>query len=240
MAAEAVASRATPASVLLMAAAVAVAWLLGRGAQEGLGLTPPQRRGLGFAAFCGGFLGAKLPFALLHPAGPLAAPAWLSDGRTVLGGLVGGYLAVEAAKALFGVTVKTGDGFAVPVAAAVGVGRLSCLFARCCYGVPTALPWAVDFGDGLGRHPTQAYEAAFHLAAACALSALRRRGLFPRQLMKLYILAYLAYRFLSEFIRPEPRLLGPLSAYQAAALALAPVFAGLWVLDAHAPAPEGA
>ena len=233
-------AHATLTSAAVMCAAVAVGWYLGRGSQEGLGLSPSQRRWLSFAAFCGGFLGAKLPFAVIHPGGPFSPPAWLSDGRTILGGLVGGYLAVEAAKSLLGVRVKTGDGFAVPVAAAIGVGRLSCFFARCCYGVQTALPWGVDFGDGLRRHPTQAYETAFHLAMAGVLAALRRRGLFPRQLMKLYILSYLAYRFLTEFIRPEPRLVGPLTAYQTAALVLAPVFAGLWVLDAHAAAPREA
>lgn len=240
MSTEAVASHATAVSAALTAAAVAVAWGLGRGAQAGLGLSPFQRRALSWGAFCGGFLGAKLPFALLHPAGPLALAAWAADGRTILGGLVGGYAGVEAAKAFSGVTVKTGDGFAVPVAAAVGVGRLSCFFAKCCYGAPTALPWGMDFGDGLRRHPAQLYETAFHLGAAVVLASLRRRGLFPRQLVKLYILAYLGYRFLSEFIRPEPRLLGPLTAYQAAALFLAPVFAGLWVLDSAAPAPREA
>ena len=28
------------------------------------------------------------------------------------------------------------------------------------YGTPTALPWGVDFGDGVPRHPVQLYEAA--------------------------------------------------------------------------------
>ena len=28
------------------------------------------------------------------------------------------------------------------------------------YGTPTSLPWAVDLGDGVGRHPVQVYESA--------------------------------------------------------------------------------
>lgn len=231
-------SGANLASAVVMLAALAVAWALGRGAKEGLGLPSAQRLTLSVGAVCGGFLGAKLPFAAA--AGLFSKAAWLSDGRTVLGGLVGGYLGVEAGKALLGLHLKTGDAFAVPAAAGIGVGRLSCYFARCCYGTPTAMPWGTDFGDGVLRHPAQLYEMGFHLAAAGALWDLRRRGLFRRQLMKLYILAYLAYRFLSEFIRPEPRLMGPLTAYQAAALALAPVFAGLWVLDARPPAAREA
>ena len=61
---------------------------------------------------------------------------------------------------------------------------------------------------------------------------MQQRGLFRGQLIKLYILAYLAYRFLTEFIRPEPRLLLGLTGYQWACLALAPVFVWLWWRDA--------
>ena len=55
--------------------------------------------------------------------------------------------------------------------------------------------------------------------------------MFRQQLIKLYILSYLVYRFASEFIRPEPRMVGPLTGYQIAALLLMPVFVGLWVHD---------
>jgi prolipoprotein diacylglyceryltransferase len=66
------------------------------------------------------------------------------------------------------------------------------------------------------------------------LLALQRRGLLRGQLVKLYILCYLAYRFLTELIRPEPRLLLGLTGYQWAALALAPIFVWLWWRDARA------
>ncbi|MBW8886110.1 MAG: hypothetical protein JF612_15355, partial [Planctomycetia bacterium] len=48
-----------------------------------------------------------------------------------------------------------------------------------------------------------------------------------------YILTYLAYRFFTEFIRPEPRLLFGLTGYQWAALCLAPLFIWLWWNDAR-------
>jgi phosphatidylglycerol:prolipoprotein diacylglycerol transferase len=87
-------------------------------------------------------------------------------------------------------------------------------------------------GDLLPRHPTQLYEAGFHLAAAGLLFSLQRQQLLRGQLVKLYILMYLSYRFVSEFIRPEARLWLGLSGYQWACLALAPVFAYLWRQDA--------
>lgn len=53
-------------------------------------------------------------------------------------------------------------------------------------------------------------------------------------MIKLYLLSYLAYRFATEFIRPEARLLWGLTGYQWAALLLAGLFAALWLRDARA------
>lgn len=130
--------------------------------------------------------------------------------------------------------VKTGDSFAVPVAAAVAVGRLACFIGGCCYGKPTGLPWGVVFHDGIPRHPTQLYEAAFHASAAAFLVWCERRGLFRLQRIKLYFMAYLVYRFFTEFLRPEPIVALGLTAYQWGALLLLPVFAWLWHRDAPA------
>jgi phosphatidylglycerol:prolipoprotein diacylglycerol transferase len=178
-------------------------------------------------------LGAKLPYLLLDWEGMLSGRAWFDNGKTILFGMVGGYFGVELAKALLDVRIKTGDSFAVPVAVAIAIGRLACFEAGCCFGRETALPWGVDFGDGLPRHPTQLYEAAFHLAAAAGLAVLQRRGLFRGQSIKLYFLAYFAYRFATEFLRPEPRLWLDLTGYQWAALAFSLLFVGLWRHDAQ-------
>jgi phosphatidylglycerol:prolipoprotein diacylglycerol transferase len=179
-------------------------------------------------------IGAKLPFVLSDWPGLVSGRAWLDNGKTIMFGLVGGYLGVELAKAILDVKVKTGDSFAVPVAVAIAIGRLACFQGGCCFGSPTALPWGVDFGDGVARHPTQLYESAFHVAAAATLLVLQRRGLFRGQLIKLYFIAYFVYRFATEFIRPEPRLWLDLTGYQWAALALVPLFVVLWAHDARA------
>ena len=131
------------------------------------------------------------------------------------------------------IRVKTGDSFAVPVAASIGIGRLACFSAGCCHGTVTALPWGVDFGDGLERHPTQVYESLFHLSAAAVLAVMHQRHVYPGQLIKLYIISYLAFRFATEFIRPEPKLGLGLSFYQWSALAFVPMFLALWVVDAR-------
>ena len=222
----------------LMLLALATGAALGRRPQRSLGLGRWERLGLGLGAFCGGMIGAKLPFVIADWEGLLSGRAWLDNGKTIVFGLVGGYFGVEVAKRVLEIRVKTGDAFAVPVAAAVAVGRLACFSGGCCYGVATTLPWGVDFGDGLRRHPTQLYEFAFHLGAAIGLAWLRRRGVFRGQLIKLYILGYLAYRFLTEFIRPEPPLALGLTGYQWSTLALIPIFAALWAQDRRRSLPE--
>src|SRR4051812_17963654 len=138
-----------------------------------------QRALLSLAAFAGGTLGAKLPFALTSGDGWLTSSAWLADGKTVTTGLAGAYLAVEAVKWVLGVKAKTGDSFALPLALALAVGRWGCFCNGCCAGTPTTLPWGVDFGDGVLRHPTQVYESLFHLGMAGILALCLWRGLFP-------------------------------------------------------------
>jgi phosphatidylglycerol---prolipoprotein diacylglyceryl transferase len=217
----------------IMALALFVAALLARGSQASLGLSPTQRWGIALGAFCGAMIAAKLPFALSDWEGLKSGRAWFDGGKTIVLGLVGGYFGVELAKWSMGITIKTGDSFAVPVPAAVAIGRIACFVGGCCYGKPTSLPWGIDFGNAVKRHPTQLYETIFHATMAVVLAWMRYRRLFRGQLIKLYILAYLAYRFLTEFLRPEPMIFAGLTGYQWASLALMPVFIGLWIRDAR-------
>lgn len=226
----------------VMLVAITAGFVLNRREQARLPLEPVQKIGIAIGAACGGILGGKLPFVLGElvggdPAMFASGSAWFADGKTITFGLVGGYFGVEAAKWALDIRVKTGDAFAVPVAVAIGIGRFGCFAVGCCHGLPTTLPWGVDFGlvgdpPGLLRHPTQLYEATFHLTAAACLAVLRHEGLFRGQLIKLYFLVYFAYRFATEFLRPEPRLWGGLTGYQWTSLAMIPLFALLWWHDA--------
>jgi phosphatidylglycerol---prolipoprotein diacylglyceryl transferase len=196
------------------------------------------RAALALAAFVGGSLGGKLPFVFSHLGGWLDASAWLADGKTIVTGLIGAYLAVELAKLALDVRVKTGDTFALPLALALGVGRLGCFCNGCCHGVETGLPWGVAFrvagpeGVRWARcHPTQLYEVLFHLGMALVLAGLTVRGALPGQRLKLYLIAYGVYRFLTEFIRPEPVVGLGLTFYQWAALALVAGLASQWAAE---------
>jgi phosphatidylglycerol:prolipoprotein diacylglycerol transferase len=64
----------------------------------------------------------------------------------------------------------TADIMAPPLALGHFFGRLGCLFAGCCYGKATDLPWAITFTNteslaplGVPLHPTQLYAAINNL-----------------------------------------------------------------------------
>lgn len=220
-------------TLIMLIAMIACSWLLRR-FQSKLDLTWQQKLGIGIGAFVGAMIGAKLPFALSDWQGLRSGAVWFAHGKTILCGIVGGYFGVEYAKWVLGVSIKTGDTFAVPVAMGVAIGRIGCFFGQCCYGTTTELPWGVVFPrvDLLARHPTQLYEFTFHIAMAGLLFWLQQRGKYRGQLIKLYIISYLSYRFLTEFIRPEASVWLSLTGYQLAACALIPLFAWLWIRDA--------
>ncbi len=223
---------------LMLAAVLGGSYLLRR-FQSSLVLSPEQKLAIGIGAFCGAMLGSKIPMVLAQWPNLLTANVWFAHGKTILAGMVGGYFGVEVAKKIVGVTISTGDSFVVPVAFAVAVGRVGCFVGGCCHGCLTTVPWGVDFGRdgdpaGTLRHPTQLYEAAFHLTMAVILYLLLRRRCFAGQLIKLYLIIYLIFRFVTEWLRPEPQILWSLTAYQWASLLLIPVFTWLWIRDQQA------
>jgi prolipoprotein diacylglyceryltransferase len=175
---------------------------------------------LAAAALVGGAAGAKLVEWALHPS-LFAAAGWgaVVSGRTILGGLLGGWLGVAIVKRRLGISGRRGNLLVAPIALGLLVGRIGCFLNGCCYGTETSLPWGVDFGDGVRRHPTQLYEALFALGALIALRLPWRRHARAGRLFGVFVIAYLGFRFLEEFLRAGDRPLLGLSPYQALALA---------------------
>jgi prolipoprotein diacylglyceryltransferase len=118
---------------LLMLLALVVSYWLYRHSRQKLEISSDHKRFLSLAALLGAFIGAKLPFLLERDWTGLSPwTHWLSDGKTVLGGIFGGYIAVELTKAWLGVRQGTGDAFAVPIAAGLSIGRIGCFLGGCC------------------------------------------------------------------------------------------------------------
>lgn len=223
-------------ALIMLLAISSGGYLLSR-SQSDLRLNNEQRWGIAIGAFGGSMIFAKLPFLFGDWQALALGTVWFANGKTILFGLVGGYLGVEVGKWLTGVRTRTGDSFAVPVAVAVAIGRVACFRGGCCYGTPTDLPWGIVFShvDQTPRHPTQLYEATFHATAALLLWGIQRTPSLYRwvegQLIKIYFLAYLSYRFFTEIIRPEARIWYGLTGYQYACLVLMALFAWLWIRD---------
>jgi prolipoprotein diacylglyceryltransferase len=177
------------------------------------------------AAALGALLGARLLAWAADPASFAALPWWQRPlaGKTIVGGLLGGTLAVELAKRQLGVSPRTGDVYALPLAVAILIGRLGCFLQGVSdhtAGTPSDLPWALDQGDGIPRHPAALYEALGCALLAVWLWRQQRRGAFERgDLYRAFLLGYCVLRFSLEAIKPYPRVLG-LTAYQWACLGL--------------------
>lgn len=160
--------------------------------------------------------------------------------HSVLGALVGAVLGVEIYKAWRGIKGSTGTLFVGSFAVGVAIGRWGCFFTGLpdeTFGTPTALPWGVDLGDGIARHPVQLYES---LAMAgffgLYLFGLARRADWAlRRAFYLMCLWYGGQRFLWEFFKPYPKVLGPLNIFQVLCLAL---MAYAFIYDQRAADPD--
>jgi phosphatidylglycerol---prolipoprotein diacylglyceryl transferase len=148
------------------------------------------------------------------------------------------------------------DVFAPGIALGHVIGRLGCLFAGCCFGRPTDVPWAITFtnqyaqqnvGTPLGRplHPTQLYEAGAELLILGILLITERKGRpFPGRTFWSYLLFYGISRFIIEFYRGDIRgTVGDFSTSQFVSLIIVPLAIIMLVVlgrRAGGPAPATA
>lgn len=176
-------------------------------ARTGDHLDSGQRWSLTAAAAIGAVVGSRALFWLEDPAGTLRQlgdAVRLLGGQTVVGGVLGAWIAVELQKRRIGVASRTGDLFAVPAAAGIAVGRIGCFLSGLpdgTYGLATTLPWGVDLGDGLRRHPTALYESLILTLVALMLWRLLprlRRG----ETFRLFIVCYLTFRLGVDALKP--------------------------------------
>lgn len=191
-------------------------WWMQRRSQDRF--TSDEKWTLAAGCLLGAALGAKGIVFLEEPRplATLADPAFWASGKSIVGALLGGLLGVELAKKLGGITRRTGDAFVVPLCVGLAIGRVGCYLSGLtddAYGIPTTLPWGIDFGDG-ARHPTQLYEIVFALGFLAAIPWLRPRMGAPGELFRAWLASYFAFRFLEEIIRAAPRPYFGLTVYQ--------------------------
>ncbi|MGI4875387.1 MAG: prolipoprotein diacylglyceryl transferase family protein [Janthinobacterium lividum] len=193
-------------------------------------------------AAAGALLGSRLLGLLEHPA-LLGHPpgGWLYyfTNKTIVGGFLGGLLGVELLKKRLGIRASSGDLMVFPLLLGLGIGRLGCHFSGLddgTYGTATRLPWGLDFGDGIRRHPTNLYEIGFLLLLAGALWALAHsRPLPDGRRFELFLAAYLLFRLLVEFLKPQPATWLGFTAIQWACVAGLGYYIWLWGRPKHEP-----
>src|SRR5688500_2498440 len=84
------------------------------------------------AAALGGIVGSRLLYVIENPfelAARWSDPEFALGGKTIVGGLAGGTIAVEWIKRRLGVVVATGDLLVVPLILGIAIGRIGCFLS---------------------------------------------------------------------------------------------------------------
>ncbi|MBE1442987.1 prolipoprotein diacylglyceryl transferase [Paenibacillus sp. OAS669] len=189
-------------------------------------------------AILGAAIGSKILYWLEDPIKTIEnwnSYTYLMEGKTIVGGLLGGLIGVEWVKKRVGITRSTGDDMALPIILGMAIGRIGCFMTGLddhTYGTPTSWIVGVDFGDGIPRHPTQLYEIVFLLLLGGFLLTWKHRKRMREMsassafrpitdgaMFQLFMTGYLAFRLVIDFIKPTPHPFIGLNNIQLACLA---------------------
>ncbi len=176
-------------------------------------------------------------------------------GLVWYGGFFGGMLAVLANGWRKRVPLRFTLDLAAPgLALGYALGRVGCFLVNDDYGVPSALPWAMRFPQGLppstvgalseagvsfppgadplqvvAVHPTQLYETVVMIGVFAWLWSRRQHGHATGWLFGAWLAFAGTERFLTEFLRAkDDRFFGPITLAQVTSIGL--VLAGAWLL----------
>lgn len=179
-------------------------------AKQGDSITTENRLWIILGAALGALIGSRLVGGLENPIALRQSDYSLQYfyiNKTALGGFLGGLWGVELIKMAIKEKRKSGDLFVYPIILALIIGRIGCFSMGVheeTYGLPTSLFLGMDLGDGLMRHPVSLYEISFLLALWTALRIVERRtALEEGGLFKLFMIAYLIFRLILDFIKPH-------------------------------------
>ena len=176
------------------------------------GLSEDLLGNLFLAAMIGGIAGAKLLYLfenvpimeiIQHPIQHIFA----RGGLTFYGGLFGAVLLTWLVARRSNLNFwLLGDSVAPAMAIGYSIGRIGCFLVGDDYGVPSDLPWAMAFPNGLPPtietvHPTQIYEALIMLVVFLYLWKIRKNNNKTGYIFSLYLILAGSERFIIEFLR---------------------------------------
>src|SRR4051812_20313258 len=154
------------------------------------------------------------------------------SGKSIIGGIVGGYVGIVLAKRAFRYTRSTGDCYAAAIPLAMAIGRVGCFLSELPLGKPTDLPWGMMVSQEAASHfatcpycsgkmhPSMVYEIIFHLTAFVLILRYRHLIMVQGDALKIYLLIAATFRFFVEFVRGSSEMVGGLTSAQVALVPL--------------------
>ena len=160
-------------------------------------------------AIVGAFVGSRLIGFLENPMITFNSKNMilLLNTKSIMGGLFGGLIGVEASKIIIKEKHSSGDLFTFPIIVGIIIGRIGCFLSgikEFTYGNETNFFTGMNLGDGLSRHPTSLYEIVFLILLYIFLKKITiytkiKSGL----LFKIFMISYFGFRFMIEFLKPN-------------------------------------
>ena len=177
-------------------------------------------------AILGSIIGSRIIGGLEDPSQIKMADnvfMYFYQNKTVLGGFLGGLWGVEIIKKVIKEKHSSGDLFTYPMLLALIIGRIGCFSMGVyeeTYGTVTNFFTGMNLGDGQLRHPVTLYEIVFLLMLWVGLVQLEKKyQLAEGARFKIFMIAYILFRFLLDFIKPHYTFSFGLSTIQVTCLA---------------------
>lgn len=191
------------------------------GLQRPAGVTQESQHHYYLLALLFGLIGGSILFGTLN----LHLSGQTGIAKSMLGGVFGAIVSAEVFKYFAGIHQSTGLYFVPGLMVLIAVGRIGCFLAGMedfTYGIETTLPWGVDFGDGLKRHPVQLYETLAILVGLLILlvSYPKHPSFWQTQGFYIFVLFYAGQRFLWESLKPYSAVFGTVNLFQLLCLGL--------------------
>lgn len=194
-------------------------WWLGvlRASRPNSGWQKEQVADLVFYGALGVIIGGRVGYVLFYNfsvflENPIVIVQIWQGGMSFHGGMIGVFVALylfarKTQKSFFQVS----DFIAPMVPIGLGAGRLGNFINGELLGRPTEvnLPWAMDFGDHVARHPSQLYQAMTEGLILFLVLWFYSSKERPRMAVSaLFLICYGCFRFMTEFFRTPDAQLG--------------------------------
>jgi phosphatidylglycerol:prolipoprotein diacylglycerol transferase len=171
------------------------------------------------SVIAGSIIGARIFYLLFETQTPIKylfsnTLTSRSSGLTFYGGFIVGMLLTVIWMIIYKLNFWViADIFVIPLSLGLGLTRIGCFMAGCCWGKPTKLPWAVTFTDQnalttskyISLHPVQLYHSFTNLAIFLTLVILSKldKNQRPGKIFIAFLLIYPPMRFILEFFRAD-------------------------------------